>query len=98
MEIEQQVRKLGGRKHIPLDSAKGSDEERLDPGVKPDELTGDGQARIQVAACPATGEDDPHEAADSGSVAERPITFSRVLPMFTRIPVKSRVRTRFERP
>ena len=42
--------------------------------------------------------DGVYAAAASGSVAELPITRSRELPMFTRIPVKSIVSTRFDRP
>ena len=34
----------------------------------------------------------------SGSVAAAPKTFSRVLPMFTRMPVMRSDRTRLERP
>src|SRR5690348_253317 len=102
MQIEQDVRKIGGRQNVALDAAPRANEEGLDVGPQRLQRTRDGEARIQMSAGTAAGEPDSgaHRpvAEDSGSVALLPNTRSFVLPMFTRIPVNSIVSTRFDRP
>jgi hypothetical protein len=55
-----------------------------------------------MSASAATGENNAHpyarSIANDGSVALPPIIFSRVLPMFTRIPVINMDKTRFDLP
>src|SRR6266850_8247255 len=98
MQIEQQVRELRLRQHVALDPAERTDEEGLHRRIPPDQFPRDREARVEMSAGPASGEDDPHAGTAIGSVADPPITFSRLLPMFTRMPVKSNVSTRLERP
>src|ERR1041385_3743948 len=98
MKVEQQVRKLGLRQHVALYSAQRAHEERRNRRIAPYECPSDCESRIQMPAGPAPGENDPHAVTANGLVAAAPTTFSRVLPMFTRIPVKRSVSTRFDRP
>src|SRR5450830_947647 len=98
MQIEEEVRKLGLGQHVALDAAPRADKKRLHRRVAPHQLARDREARVEMSAGPSPGEDDPHAGTAIGSVADAPITFSRVLPMFTRMPVKRSVSTRFDRP
>src|ERR1051326_597825 len=90
--------KLGPRQDIAFDTAPRADEERLNGGIEFHQLARDGESGIEMSAGAAPGEDDSHAGTASGSVAAAPTTFSRVLPMFTRMPVNRRVSTRFDRP
>lgn len=102
MEIEQLITEPGTRQHLPLDSTGCADEERINVRLQLSHGAGDGEAGIEMSAGSAAGEEDAHPYARSntndGSVALPPMTFSRVLPMFTRIAVMSMDRTRFDRP
>ena len=111
MQVEQNVRKLGRRQDVALDAASRADEERLDVGSQLHERSRDREPRIEMAARAAAGEEDARSAMRStcriATVKPEPrADRSRrcrplarcVLPMFTRMPVKSIVSTRFERP
>ena len=102
MEIKQLEFELGGRKHPSLDPAQGADEIRLGARLDSTDRAGNRQPGIQMSAGAATGEENAHPYARSntndGSVARPPITFSRVLPTFTRMPVISIESTRLDLP
>src|SRR5579862_7365741 len=98
MEIEQCVGKFSLREDLALDPAKGADEKRRNRRILADKFAGDREPGIEMSAGSAAGENDPHAGTAIGSVAVLPITFSRVLPIFTRMPVNNIVSTRFERP
>src|SRR6185312_3624115 len=99
MQVQELVLELGFGQNGPLDPALGADEERNDPRVGRDHRTGDGERRIEVPAAAAAGEKNVHCSAERrGLVAPSPITRSRSLPMFIRIPVMTRVRSMLVRP
>src|SRR3954466_1006785 len=98
MQVEEQMREFGARQDLALDATLRADEEGLDLRIALHQLTRDRETRIEMSAGAAAGEDPPPAATAGGSLAAAPTTFSRVLPMFTRMPVKSSVRMRLERP
>src|SRR5258708_12355573 len=98
MQVKKEVRKFGLRQHVALDAAQRPDKERFHGRVVSYQLARDGEACVEMSAAPSTREHNPHTASAMGSVADPPITLSRVLPMFTRMPVKRSVSTRFDRP
>ncbi len=102
MQVEQLELKLGRRQYLSLDSAHRPNKERLDAGIDAAHCARDREAGIEMSAGATTGEEDSHSyarpIANEGSVALPPMTFSRVLPMLTRIPVISIDSTRFDRP
>src|SRR5215210_4575743 len=102
VQIEQLEGKSNLGQYIPLDPPLGTDEERFHAWIGLYQRARDRQPWIEVASCATAGEDDPHRAGSAcrarGSVAATPNTFSRVLPMFTSIPVMTRERIRLERP
>src|SRR5688572_11447967 len=99
MQVEKLVRELGGREHVPLDSAPGANEEWPQRGLQADEGPRNGERWVEMTACTAARDEDSHQAgAASGSVAAAPCTRSFVLPMFTSKPVMNKERTRLDRP
>src|SRR5436190_12284244 len=89
--------------HVAFDSSTGANEKRLYERVSLFQGPGNREARVEVSTRSAAREDHPHRAARSarnasGSVDPARYTFSRELPMLTRIPVMIRESTRFERP
>src|SRR6185437_3887468 len=58
MQIEQLVRKFRGRKHRALDAAPRADKKGLDSGSRAHERARDRDARVQMSAGAAAGEDD----------------------------------------
>src|SRR5438552_2497684 len=98
MQIEEKMREFRFRKNVALDPPPGADKKWLHQWITRDQFARDGETGIQMSAGSSSGENDPHAATAIGSVADSPITFSRVLPMFTRMPVKRSVNTRFDRP
>ena len=102
MEIQQLEFELSGRQDPSLDPAQRADEVRLGAGLESTDCAGNRQPGIQMSAGAATGEENAHPYARSntndGSVARPPITFSRVRPMFTRMPVISIESTRLDLP
>lgn len=102
MQVQKLVGKFSSGQHLSLDSAHGSNKERLDARIEPAHCARDCKAGIKMSAGAATGEKDSHSYArpmtNEGSVARPPMIFSRVLPMFTRMPVISIDSTRLERP
>ena len=85
-------------KNVALDSAARPDEERLDVRTQPLHGAGDCESGVEVPAGPTARDDNPHAEPANGFVALEPTTRSRLLPMFTRTPVRNIVSTRFERP
>src|SRR5205814_6909618 len=85
-------------KYVALDAAARSDEEGLNVRSQTLHRAGDRETGVQVPAGTAPREDDPHVEPANGFVALEPTTRSRLLPMFTRTPVRNMVSTRFERP
>ena len=102
MQVQQFKLKLSRREYLPLDSSHRPNKKRFDSQVDFAHCPRDREAGIEMSAGAATGEEDPHSyarpIANEGSVALPPMTFSRVLPTFTRMPVISIDRTRLDRP
>src|SRR4051812_30159792 len=102
MEIEQLEGKADLRQHVPLDPTARADEKGLDARVFLNQGARNREPGIQMPPGSPAREDDPHRAGSArrarGSVAEGPNAFSRVLPMFTRIPVMRSDKMRFDRP
>ena len=102
MKIEQLELKLGCRKYLTLDSPMCADEERVNRWIGALQSSGDCETGIEMSAGASSGEENAHpyarSIANDGSVARPPITFSRVLPMFTRMPVINIDSTRFDLP
>jgi len=102
MKIEQLELEFRRRQYLSLYAAKCADEKGLDIRIEPAQRARNGETGIQMSAGASTGEKNSHpymlSIANDGSVALPPTTFSRVLPIFTRIPVISIERTRFDLP
>lgn len=102
MKIEQLELELGRWQHLSLDTAKRTDEKRLDGWIEPAQRSRNSETGVEMSAGAATGEKNSHpymlSIANDGSVARPPTTFSRMLPIFTRMPVISIERTRFDLP
>jgi len=103
MQIEQLECKSDLRQYVALDSPSGTDEERLDAWVSVFQRSGNREARVEVSTRSSAREYHPHRGAGrarnaSGSADPARNTFSRELPMLTRIAVMIRESTRFDRP
>ncbi len=102
MQVEELELEFGGGKHLALESPQRPDEEWIHVWIESSQRTCDGETRIEMSAGAATGENNAHpyarSIANDGSVARPPMTFSRVLPMFTMIPVINIDKTRFDLP
>src|SRR5512140_218866 len=101
MQIEQQMLEFRLGKYVALDATESTNEKGSHLGSLTHERAFYGEPRIQMSARTATGEHHPHRhagARSSGFVACPPITRSRVLAMFTRMPVIRMDITRFVRP
>ena len=104
MQIQQHERKFCRRQNVLFDTALRANKERCNLWRDLHERARNRQSWIEVSTGTATGKKDSHlrraysDADVSGSVAFSPYTRSRELPMFTRIPVITSVRTRFDRP
>src|SRR5688500_7181822 len=99
MEIQEHVRVSRPREHVTLDAAARADEERLNVRTQALDGARNREPGIEVPAGATAGEHDSHVVgAANGLEADTPITRSRRLPMFTRMPVRNIVSTRLERP
>ena len=102
MQVEQLKLELRRGQDSPLDPTQRPDKVWIRARLESAHCTGNRQSGIEMSASAATGEENAHPYARSntndGSVARPPITFSRVLPMFTSMPVISIERTRLDLP
>src|ERR1700740_3153151 len=103
MQVQQLESESDLRQHVAFDTPPGTNEEGLDAGVGPFQGSGNREARVEVSTRSSAREYHPHRGAGrarkaSGSVDPARNTFSRELPMLTRIPVMIRESTRFDRP
>ena len=105
MQVQQVVLPRRGRQDLPLDTAHGADEADIQCRLLRDEGVGHGKTRIQMAT--GTPARDVERAGPSHLKLPRPssgsgsaslYTRSRVLPMFTRMPVMSNEMSRLLRP
>ena len=102
MQVEQLERETRFGQHVSFYSPPRADKERIDCGIESLHRPGNRESRIEMPARSTAGKKDSHSQArareNDGSVAREPTTFSRVLPMLTRIPVMRSDNTRLERP
>ena len=99
MQVEQRVGELRLRQDESFHPARRTHKMRPNGRLLSHEGACYGQPGIQMSAGATPGEDDVHRVGTSmGFVAPSPITRSRALPMFARIPVITSERIRFDRP
>ena len=98
MEIEQRVLELGAGKELTLDATLRADEQRSHRGIEPSHGPGDRQPRVEMTACAASGDEDPHAASADESETRSLETRSDALPMLASMPVMNSDRTRLDRP